>query len=502
MNPFLASAAVILVASVILFYIWQRSMPSVSASELLQRAESAESTPAQSGKPGVIYQKVQIRTPHGSVERDLYRDREGRRRPKAQPVTADFTALKTKLDIAGVNWDEPLSASSYKAWHDGHSEESDQVRRSGKNLLTVTTRTSGGIVAEESLTVREGDFHAVKRTVELLDVGTVEIAELNYIVLNWNAVNTDLFEPLTPTIIPTPSIHAEVEPVAPALPTAWRLLDAELKARVALHTVGADLGEQVEVIHDSRGSVVLVRGLLNTPERKHELLAALQGIPDLELKLQTVDEAAVKRESDELTLSNREIVVTGHPVLEGKLAQQFPNAEERAVFVNRTLSLADLAMAHVWALRRLEERYSADQVAVLNQSGRQTLELLVRDHVATIREEIAKEEELVRPLLDSIETEHDSSGKFVNRQDWRRSVQEMFESVQKVQEDVRKLLAGSSETADAPETLSRDLQFSITRAKGQLSVLSDEVSSPFLSIPPSSAVPARDELAKSKQEKP
>src|SRR6266851_3039467 len=208
MNPFLASAAVILVASVILFFIWQRSMPSVSASELMQRAETSDKNSSPSGEPGVIYQKVQIRTAHASVERDLYRDREGRRRQRSEPVAAEFTPLKAKLNIAGIDWDEPLSASSYKAWHDSQRQESDQVRRSGKNLLTVTTKTSGGIVAEESLTVREEDFHPVKRTVELIDVGTVEIAELNYAELSWNAVNTDLFEPLTPAVPVNPSMRA------------------------------------------------------------------------------------------------------------------------------------------------------------------------------------------------------------------------------------------------------------------------------------------------------
>src|SRR5258708_34709781 len=89
MNPFLASAAVILVASVVLFFIWQRSMSSVSASELLQRAESSDSNPSRTGAPGVIYQKVRIRTAHASVERDLYRDREGRRLPKPEAVVAE-----------------------------------------------------------------------------------------------------------------------------------------------------------------------------------------------------------------------------------------------------------------------------------------------------------------------------------------------------------------------------------------------------------------------------
>src|SRR5260370_7739735 len=52
MNPFLASAAVILVASVVLFFIWQLSMPSLSATQLLHRAETSSTNSAQSGKPG------------------------------------------------------------------------------------------------------------------------------------------------------------------------------------------------------------------------------------------------------------------------------------------------------------------------------------------------------------------------------------------------------------------------------------------------------------------
>src|SRR5260370_26696597 len=86
MNPFLASSIVILVASVVLIFIWHRSIPSVSASELMRRAESADANSAQPGKSGVIYQRVQIRTPHASLERDLYRDREGRRRAKSEPI--------------------------------------------------------------------------------------------------------------------------------------------------------------------------------------------------------------------------------------------------------------------------------------------------------------------------------------------------------------------------------------------------------------------------------
>ncbi len=502
MNPFLASAAVILVASVVLFFIWQRSMPSVSASELLQRAESADRNLAQSGKPGVIYQKVQIRTPHASVERDLYRDREGRRRPKAQPLAAEITPLKAKLNIAGVNWDEPLSASSYKAWHDSQSQESDQVRRSGKNLLTVSTKTSGGIVAEESLTVREGDFHPVKRTVELLDVGRVEIAELDYVVLNWSAVSADLFEPLTPAVPANPSIRAEVVPVAPAVPTPAQLLDAELQARVALHTVGADLGEQVDVIHEERALVVVVRGLANTSGRKQELVGALQGIPNLEIRLHTVEEAMAERGSQEIAAPDREVAVSGHPALEERLVERFPNVRERSAFVNRALGLFDQALAHAWALRHLEERYTPDQVGLLSQSDRQTLELLMRDHVATIRQGISDGEQLLGPFVLRTPTTLENPGKPRTEEDWRKSEHEVFQSVEEIQADVAKLLAGSGDAQNDPEALSREFEERLIRAKAQLSVLSDQVGGPFLSKKSGGAVPKQDEPKTNKEERP
>src|SRR5260370_39186455 len=110
-----------------------------------------------------------------------------------------------------------LSVTYYKARYDSQNKESDRQMRTGKNLLTVTTKTSGGIVVEESLTLREGDFHPVKRTVELVDVGTVEIAELNYAVLSWNAVNADLFEPLAPTAAPTTPVNAAIAPPSSSL---------------------------------------------------------------------------------------------------------------------------------------------------------------------------------------------------------------------------------------------------------------------------------------------
>jgi len=481
MNPLLASVAVVFAASVILFFIWQRAMRSVSANELLQRAEASDNSLWRSGEPGVVYQKVRIHAPSISVERDLYRDREGHRKPKVQASAGESVSLKAKLNVAGVDWDEPLSAVSYREWHDRQEFRKDEIKRSGKKLITLTTKAINKAVAEESLTVREDDFHPVRRTVELVDVGTVEISELNYAVLSWSAVNENLFEALTPAVPPAPPTYAKAVPAAPVAPTVAQLLAAELQARVALHTVGADLGEQIEVARGMHGAAVVVRGLASTAERKQGLLAALKGIPNLDVRVRSVDEATATQETEELTPPNRVVAVSGHPVLEEKLVERFPKVEDRSAFVNRALGMFDQALAHAWALRRLEERYTGEEVERLSQADRQTLELLIRDHVATTRQELFDGEAALQSLDLQPATAPGNEGNVATEEDWRPLLNAVFDSVQKTERDVATLLAGVADVHSDADAVSRELQDSLSRAKAQLSVLSDGIKGPFLS---------------------
>ncbi len=210
----------------------------------------------------------------------------------------------------------------------------------------------------------------MKRTVELLDVGTVEIAELNYAVLNWNAVNEDLFEPLAPTTAPAPPLNATIAPSPPSGPTPMQLLEAELQARVALHTLNADLGEEITVTHSPKNSVV-VQGLIDTVERKEQLASALNGIPYVKVQLKTVDEAVSAQPATDQIPSIMATLVSGSPALQEVLIQHFPNPDDRKAYVDRVLKLSDDTLAHAWALRRLEERYTSDDVAQLDQVGRQ-----------------------------------------------------------------------------------------------------------------------------------
>src|ERR1700682_3955658 len=106
------------------------------------------------------------------------------------------------------------------------------------------------------------------------------------------AINVAAF---APEAAPPPEIgpSSSVAPKHPALTDA-ELAEAELRARVAIHAEKADLGEQIELDRDiprSGQRSVVVRGIVSTPERKDNLLTVLRGIPHVDLRLQTVEEA-------------------------------------------------------------------------------------------------------------------------------------------------------------------------------------------------------------------
>lgn len=300
MNPLLASALLLGLASAICFLLWMHGGPRVSADALLQRAESWDNQAAGPANSGVIYQKVRISTPKQTIERAIYRDPQGKRRLKHQPLDEKEEQLKSKLASAGINWDEPLSAANYKDWHDHQSILRDSVGRSGQHLLTLTSRPSNdALILQETLTVRDSDFHPVKRTIDLRETGTIEIAELNYDVLPWGAVNDDWFEPLSgssPTHVSQthPSLHMSM-PL-----TEMQLDEAELNVRLVLNQLGADTDERISFVRQSTG--LRVKGIVATEDRKRQIETRLASISHVVPSIFTFDE--LKDEPDSTSQAN------------------------------------------------------------------------------------------------------------------------------------------------------------------------------------------------------
>jgi DNA-directed RNA polymerase specialized sigma24 family protein len=290
-NPLFAGAIVLAIASACCLFFWRSSGPGITATAFLDRAQSRDSGAGSDQQAGVIFQRVRIKTPTGTTERTLYRDLQHRRRSKERPVNADDAKLKARLAEAGVDWNDPLSATTYRAWHNRKMGITDSVQRNGPDRLTLTSNVPDSEVVAESLTVRASDFHAVGKTIELRDYGTVEIAELNYDVMPPGAENPDWFEPLTnqaPATLQTP--HAGMR--LPHLLSRLELDRAELTARSMLHQLHADTGEPIRLVRGTNG--VEINGVVDTDTRKRELLSRLALAPNVHASILTVEEIGVR----------------------------------------------------------------------------------------------------------------------------------------------------------------------------------------------------------------
>lgn len=266
-------------------YWWWLRGPDLSPNVFLVRAEQSD-VASRVSRSGVIHQTVRIKTAQQTIDRSLYHDIQGKRHPRRSALAGSQEQLKSALDIAGIDWDQLISASDYQAWHDRQHGCADRVVRSGVHLLTLTTTVSEGPVLRESLTVRDSDFHPLRRTVDFRGNGeTVEVAELDFAVLPWNAVDTNAFEPLADSAS-TPS--ARVFPVLPRTQTsdADTLDETELAARLILNELHADTSEQIEVRR--RVQQVEVDGLVDTEERRRALFAELITVPRLKISIQSL----------------------------------------------------------------------------------------------------------------------------------------------------------------------------------------------------------------------
>nr|WP_286676452.1 sigma factor [Paracidobacterium acidisoli] len=396
MNPLFAAATILGVVSIALFLLWWSSIPRMSANVLLLRAEATEAGAVSGKSPGVIYQKVSIRTQRRTVERTIYRDAQGVRRPRRQQLSREDELLRSTLASAGINWDAPLSASDYAAWRRGSGTTRDEVTRSGVHLLTLTTTPlSKSAVVKETLTIRDTDFHTVDRTIVLRDSGTVEIAELNYDVLPWGAVNQDWFEPLVGGAAIPGRLHPSLAAHLPHLLSAAELDEAELSALLVLNRLHADQGEQIEVTRNGDG--IQVRGLVESEQRKEEIESQLVRLHHVTPLVFTFDEMARGRTTaDGITSIRTASVVRQLSPLEIYLVPQGQTREQAAQLAQDLVLAAASADRESKEIADLLEHFSAG--SDLTPQARTALTVLIANHRGNVEAALEHEESLLHGI--------------------------------------------------------------------------------------------------------
>ncbi|MCI0420427.1 MAG: hypothetical protein L0312_14590, partial [Acidobacteria bacterium] len=341
-------ASFLLACSLILFFLIRlSSVPPVSAKEVLQRAEKAEAQKLRQLPSAVVYQKLQLRRSPSVPGRpefltwEIWNDAtnnrsrqrvEDARGPRLLPLEesdaahlpdADSPLKKPVSGVSNTSEDphslppilaeleqvfranrmdprRPLSPASYEAWRRSIRNEAGEVIQTqlpdGGKALTLRTVAPGpfarNAIIEADLVIRAADWHPVEQRLKVQGQQGLQeyaLSEAAFEVVALNSLSSSIFAdlnlPRAPLVIPQ-------TPIAPpaVAPTAVELTAAEIEAHYALHRLNACLGEPIEIVRGPSGQIV-VQGLAETAERKTELLAALEGIPLLTAKIQTVEEA-------------------------------------------------------------------------------------------------------------------------------------------------------------------------------------------------------------------
>ncbi len=344
-----AGAAVLMLAAMLAWRLGQT--PSVSAAALLARAVATES-PADAGRNirirfglETVFRPAVLRTEDGGENRH-------------------FRAL---FERAGYSWKAPLSARSYIDWRNRLRAKRDSVQTStgpgGQRQYLVETSTEEGALHQATLTLEARDLRAISSTLRFRTGEVIEIAEGSE---RPAAAATGRTGPATPPAKPkTGALARSDESGGPPL---------ELLVVAALHRIGADLGDPIEVERDRNRVLVTATGL--THARRQEIESALGGMPNIVLRF----EDALPSSSGRRRHEEHFHPASGNP-LAAEAAARLGERVSFPEFVDRSLDLSDAALARAFAVRNLENRFPAGIRDSLALSDRALLKELQQDHL-------------------------------------------------------------------------------------------------------------------------
>jgi hypothetical protein len=386
-----AAGAALLAAG--LYYRFHET-PSVQASALLKRAvEVAASRPAPA-------RQIRIRT---SVR--------------------NRAVIPAMFREARYNSENPLSAKSFQEWRDRLPAKTDEVatvpdpQATGQSRYQIRTTATEGDLAAARLTLRATDLRPVEGRFEFRNREWVEYEEIS------DASTTDGGLPAT-TGLEGP-MRQTVPSRSAALPSGSSAsISEELRVVAALHEIGADLGDPVEV-HLADGLVV-VSGVGVTPERQREIRRALDGIPNVAVRFS--DPAAA---TGALADAAGDADAPGRAsALQSRMEQQFGGRAEFERFSGQLLERVESAMARVYAIRSLAQRFPNGTAMPDGDSVR--LRDLARQHLAVLAADVNELHRTLAPVLVSLGGKT-AQGRPATARSWQSSTEDLFRSSRRLE---------------------------------------------------------------------
>lgn len=447
------AAVAVLIIAVLVFQV----PTTISAAELLRNANEARNSKLKGVDEPVLYQKIQVRSitadkadKSETVSWETWGDAAQKRFREAtenaggrqfinstnkESEAGNAPPLLTELDrilrANNMNPQSPLSAASFQAWRDSLKQKQEEVTKNaasdGADIFVLHTipvdEINFGQISEAAFSVRARDWNPFKLQLKVKQPGGTLVYELTEQISEVIA-----FSQLPPEIFPAPQLAEASKPSAspkestsPSPETALQsnsmlsevmpsnksvnrpVATAELEIEVLnlLSQAKADMGEQITAHREADG-LLYVRGIVETAQRKNEILSALQSVqnnPAVKIEIQTVSEAVAgqkqngKNDSPTTNVQGVEIqsrTIAAEPQLRAFFERQGGNADEAIRnYAASRVAQSRQAMQHLGALKKLANQFSPEELKTLKPEAREKWLALVRRHARAFQEQNA-----------------------------------------------------------------------------------------------------------------
>jgi hypothetical protein len=229
------------------------------------------------------------------------------------------------------------------------------------------------------------------------------------------------------------SVLAQNTPAAQPVPAQPRetTIGEELQVFAALHRVGADLGDPIEVTRERNR--ILVAGVGIAPQRQEQIHKALDAVPNVVVRFSEptpVTGSAVTGQPGPANPPSK----TGSLQFQARIEQQIGGRQNFEQFSSQLLDMTDSMMSRTYALRRLADRFTKDVEVALSPDDRKILQNLNREHAAAIKQQASQIERLLTPVLVPLGAPSNGGSKSGIRSNaWQPATEELFQNAKKVE---------------------------------------------------------------------
>jgi len=240
-----------------------------------------------------------------------------------------------------------------------------------QSAYEIKTTTDDGSLVAATLKLRMTDYEPLEGRFEFRNRDWVEMTEL----VDQQALPASTLAGTTGGTPRQPGVPpAFIANPAEADPPAG--IDNELQVVEALHQVGADLGDPVEISREGRQ--LLVSGTGIPPKRQAQLHAVLDPLPNVVVRFADPAFPASKPPVQSEPAPTRDAAGPENRQLQARIEERLGGRPQFERFSGQLLDWTDSAMARAYALRRLALEFPAARERQMSAADRRVLHNLGR----------------------------------------------------------------------------------------------------------------------------